>query len=132
MKSSEFLVESRQVVDDNLKTEVDKFTQWVCEKLGVENTPTIELSLDSDEAQGNHHTGGHMPGSGEIWVYVKNRNLVDILRTIAHEITHVRQCELNMIKPNSSYPGSPIELLADMTAGKLIKIYGKKNNHIFE
>jgi hypothetical protein len=57
---------------------------------------------------------------------------VDILRTVAHELVHVRQHELGMIKPGDSYPGSPIELLADMVAGKLIKIYGEKNNHIFQ
>jgi hypothetical protein len=58
--------------------------------------------------------------------------MVDIARTVAHELTHVRQGELNMIKPGDSYPGSPIEMLADMVAGKLIKIYGAKNHQIFQ
>jgi hypothetical protein len=49
-----------------------------------------------------------------------------------HELVHVRQSELNMIKPGDSYPGSPIEVMADMLAGKYIKIYGAKNNHIFQ
>jgi hypothetical protein len=47
-------------------------------------------------------------------------------------LVHVRQDELNMIKPGSSYPGSPIEAMADMLAGKYIKIYGKNNHHIFQ
>jgi hypothetical protein len=88
--------------------------------------------MDTEEAQNNHHTGGHTVGDSKVWVYAKNRNLVDILRTVAHELTHVRQGELNMIKPGSSYPGSPIELLADMVAGKLIKIYGKRYHYIFQ
>jgi hypothetical protein len=88
--------------------------------------------MDTEEAQGNHHTGGHVPGSGNIWVYAKNRNLVDILRTVFHELVHVRQEEIGMIKPGDSYPGSPIEAMADMLAGKYIKIYGEKNNHIFQ
>jgi len=37
-----------------------------------------------------------------------------------------------MIKPNGSYPGSPIEAMADMLAGKYIKIYGEKNHKIFQ
>jgi hypothetical protein len=119
-------------IDDNKAAEVAKAVEWICKKFGIKDIPAIELSMDTDEAQGNHHTGGHVPGSGRIWVYAKNRNLVDLLRTVFHELVHVRQHELDMIKPNSSYPGSPIEAMADMMAGKMIKIYGAANPHIFE
>jgi hypothetical protein len=115
-----------------IEDEVNKFAQWTGKKLNLKNVPKIELSYDTEEAQNNHHTGGHTTGEGMIWVYVKNRNLVDILRTVFHELVHVRQDELNMIKPGSSYPGSPIEAMADMLAGKYIKIYGKNNHHIFQ
>lgn len=115
-----------------LKDEVSKFVDWACEKLHIKNPPKIELSYDTEEAQEGHHTGRHVEGSGNIWVYAANRNLVDILRTVFHELVHVRQSELNMIEPGASYPGSPIEAMADMLAGKYIKIYGKENNHIFQ
>jgi hypothetical protein len=88
--------------------------------------------MDTEEAQNNHHTGGHHMGEDKIWVYVNNRNLVDILRTVFHELVHVRQGELDMIKPGDSYPGSPIEVMADALAGKYIKIYGEQNHHIFQ
>lgn len=118
--------------DLDLEQEVDRFVDWTAKKLNLKTKPRIELSYDTEDAQTNHHTGSHTDGDNSVWVYVKNRNLVDILRTIAHELTHVRQGELDMIKPGSSYPGSPIELLADMVAGKLIKLYGEKNHHIFQ
>lgn len=118
--------------DMDLQGEVDKFAEWTAKKLNISEVPNIELSMDTEEAQDNHHTGGHVPGSGNIWVYAKNRNLVDILRTVFHELVHVRQEEIGMIKPGSSYPGSPIESMADMLAGKYIKIYGEKNHHIFQ
>ncbi len=119
-------------VDCDLEQEVSKFADWTATKLNLKEVPKIELSMDNEEAQTNHHTGGHVPGSGHIWVYAKNRNLVDILRTVFHELVHVRQHEIGMIKPGDSYPGSPIESMADMLAGKYIKIYGEKNNHIFQ
>ena len=119
-------------IDDNKAAEIAKAVEWVCKKLNIKDVPAIELSMDTEEAQGNHHTGGHTPGSGKIWIYAKNRNLVDILRTTFHELVHVRQHDLDMIKPDSSYPGSPIEAMADMMAGKMIKIYGADNPHIFE
>jgi hypothetical protein len=119
-------------VSDEVAAEVARATEWCCKKLGVKQIPAIELSMDHEEAQGNHHTGGHVPGSGKIWVYARNRNLVDILRTVFHELAHVKQHDEGRIEPNSSYPGSPIEAMADMVAGKTIKIYGKLNPQVFE
>jgi hypothetical protein len=118
--------------DSDLQQEVDKFCDWACKRLHIKSKPHIELSMDTEEAQNNHHTGGHQMGADSIWVYVNNRNLVDILRTVFHELVHVRQGELDMIKPGDSYPGSPIEAMADMLAGKYIKIYGEQNHHIFQ
>jgi len=118
--------------DLDIDAEVKKFAEWAGKRLNIQSLPEIELSQDTEDAQDNHHTGSHVEGSNSIWVYAKNRNLVDILRTVAHELTHVRQGELGMIKPGSSYPGSPIELLADMVAGKMIKIYGESRHYIFQ
>lgn len=119
-------------VELDIQQEVEKFVDWASEKLHLKTRPQIELSFDTEEAQNNHHTGSHKDGDNSVWVYAKNRNLVDILRTVFHELVHVRQGELDMIKPGSSYPGSPIEAMADMLAGKYIKIYGEKNHHIFQ
>lgn len=125
-------LDETDTVECDLENEVEKFVDWTAKKLNLKKIPKVQLSMDTEEAQENHHTGRHIMGDDKVWVYAKNRNLVDILRTVAHELTHVRQEELNMVKPGSSYPGSPIELLADMVAGKLIKIYGKKNHQIFQ
>lgn len=116
----------------DISNQVEKFKDWACEKLHIKNPPKIELSYDTEEAQQGHHTGRHVEGSGNIWVYAANRNLVDILRTVFHELVHVRQGELGMITDGDSYPGSPIEAMADMLAGKYIKIYGKQNRKIFQ
>lgn len=116
----------------SIEDEVTKFAEWTQKKLNIKNLPKFDLSQDTQDAQDNHHTGSHPIGGDTIWVYVKNRNLVDILRTVFHELVHVRQDELGMIEPGDSYPGSPIEVMADMLAGKYIKIYGEANHHIFQ
>ncbi len=119
-------------VSCELEDEVNKFVDWTAKKLHLKKIPKVTLSMDSEEAQTGHHTGSHQMGTHEVWVYAKNRNLVDILRTVFHELVHVRQDELNMIKPGDSYPGSPIEAMADMLAGKYIKIYSKANRQVFQ
>ena len=111
---------------------MQKFIQWASQKLNLQSTPKFEFSYDTEEAQEGHHTGRHSENDNSVWVYVANRNMVDIMRTVYHELTHVRQGELNMIKPGDSYPGSPIEMLADMTAGKEMKIFGKAHPEIFQ
>ena len=109
-----------------------KFLSWSSNKINLKTIPEIEFSYDTEEAQQGHHTGRHTEGENKIWVYAANRNMVDIMRTVFHELVHVRQGELGMIKPGSSYPGSPIEAEADMMAGKYIKIFGKAHPEIFE
>lgn len=111
---------------------MQKFIQWASQKLNLQSTPKFEFSYDTEEAQEGHHTGRHSENDNSVWVYVANRNMVDIMRTVYHELTHVRQGELGMIKPGDSYPGSPIEMLADMTAGKEMKIFGKAHPEIFQ
>jgi len=111
---------------------MQKFIQWASKELHLKSTPKFEFSYNTEEAQQGHHTGRHSTNENNVWVYVANRNMVDIMRTVYHELTHVRQGELNMIKPGDSYPGSPIEMLADMTAGKAMKIFGKDHPEIFQ
>ena len=118
--------------DLDIPAEVEKFVKWTAKRLNLKKVPTVELSMDTEDAQTNHHTGRHIMGDDSVWIYAKNRNLVDILRTVFHELVHIRQEEIGMVKPGSSYPGSPIEAMADMLAGKYIKIYGEKNHHIFQ
>jgi len=111
---------------------MEKFIKWTAQQLHLKTIPKVIFSNDTKDAQDNHHTGRHIEGSNEVWVYAKNRNMVDIMRTVFHELVHCRQGELNMIKPGDSYPGSPIEAMADMLAGKYIKIFGKEHHEIFQ
>ena len=112
--------------------QVNDFVEWCIKILHIKKPyPLITYSKNSTEAQEGHHTGRHT-SDGKIWIYVENRNMVDIFRTIFHELVHHRQDQLNMIGPDDSYPGSPVEAMADMLAGKYIKIYGKDHPEIFQ
>jgi len=121
---------SEDVTDNDQINQIKKFVDWAKQTLNVQGSPKFTFSKDTEEAQEGHHTGRH--SGDEIWVYIGNRNLVDIFRTVFHELVHQRQDELGMIKDGDSYPGSPIEAMADMLAGKYIKIYGKEHPEIFQ
>jgi hypothetical protein len=119
-------------IDFNKLPVMQEFIRWTVDKINLETMPTFEWSYDTEDAQVNHHTGRHTEGKNDVWVYVKNRNLVDIMRTVFHELVHCRQSELGMIQPGDSYPGSPIEMEADMMAGKYMKVFGKMHPEIFQ
>lgn len=124
--------EDEEKIDFNNLPIMQKFIAWTVDKINLENIPEFEWSYDTKDAQINHHTGRHTSGENKVWVYVKNRNLVDIMRTVFHELVHCRQSELDMIQPGDSYPGSPIEMEADMMAGKYMKVFGKMHPEIFQ
>jgi hypothetical protein len=114
---------------------IKDFIKWSIKQINLEKPyPKIILSKDTKKAQDGHHTGVHTEDAENrcIWVYIGDRNLVDIFRTIFHELVHEKQSQLNMIQSGDSYPGSPIEAMADMVAGKYIKIYGKQHPEIFQ
>ena len=119
------------VETDQDVAEINKFIEWAKQTLNVKGSPKFHFSRDTKQAQTDHRTGMH-DAEGNILVYIENRNLIDIFRTIFHELVHQRQDELGMIKDGDSYPGSPIEAMADMLAGKYIKIYGKEHPEIFQ
>lgn len=113
--------------------QVKDFIKWSIDTLHIQKPyPHFTLSEDTEDAQENHRTGQNNPEKNTIWIYVGKRNLVDVFRTIFHELVHTRQGQLGMIKPGDSYPGSPIEAMADMLAGKYIKIYGEQHHEIFQ
>jgi hypothetical protein len=121
---------TESVDDDQDVQRLKHFVEWSKKVLHIQGEPQFHFSRDTEQAQTGHHTGLHT--GNDIWVYIENRNLVDIFRTVFHELVHQRQEELGMIKDGDSYPGSPIEAMADMLAGKYIKIYGKEHNEIFQ
>ena len=65
-------------------------------------------------------------------MYIANRNLADVLRTLGHELTHHRQNELGLLYTQSGETGSPIEDEANVVAGILMREFGKKNELIYE
>lgn len=107
------------------------FMAWCKHKLKLKQPlPNIEFS-DEKDGEDMHHTGYYNDQEDKLWVYTGNRNLIDILRTVAHEFTHRKQGEEGRIEgPNP--PGSPLEQEADAMAGYLMKLYGKMYPEIIE
>lgn len=112
------------------KSIIDEFTKWVVEKLKITSKLPKIVFADAKEGPGQDRTGYYNYQTNVLWVYTGRRNVVDILRTVAHELAHHKQRET--MGDLNSHRLSKIESQADETAGMLVKIYIKSHPEIVQ
>lgn len=124
MKSNEFLTEGYN------KKQLDAFIAYVSDKLHMgDNMPTIKYS-EEKEGPDQHRTGYYDANTDTMWIYTGNRNTVDIMRTVAHELTHHKQRLDGRTSANS--PIVDLETQADVAAGMIMKLYVRQHPEIIE
>lgn len=127
-----------QSLNEGLNTAKDKqllkkFIGFAIKELGIQKPPTsLTLSRDNNAAKTMHSFGSFDPNNDKIWLYIKNRNMADLLRTLAHELVHRKQAEDGRIDYNSGKTGSDIENEANAQAGVLLRKFGKQNEEIYQ
>ena len=84
-----------------------------------------------DEPEQDMTTGCYSPVTREIKVLTKGRALVDILRSLAHELVHAKQHEDGRLSPGSGDDGSPIENEANSLAGVIMRKFQRENRDIY-
>lgn len=109
---------------------INDFILHAKEQLAIEQLPNIHLVTDRSFAVSHRSFGAYKPEQRELFVYIGERNVADVLRTLAHELVHHRQNELGMELDGST--GSEIENQANSIAGVILRNYGKSNEIIYE
>ena len=116
---------------DEKKEILDKFVLFVKEQLELKTVPTIKIQ--------NHRDGLKTTANYDytkenkiIKVCAKNRALVDVCRSIAHEMVHHKQFEQGRLKVQPPDIGGEIEDEANAKAGQYIKMYSKKDPNIYD
>lgn len=107
----------------------ENFFDWVCNELEIENPPSFEIKTHMEGDQPSF--GAYHPTNHHIFLNPSNRNAVDVMRTLAHELVHAKQNELELLDQNSGETGSDIENDANAAAGVLMRDYGKQNPDIY-
>jgi hypothetical protein len=116
---------------DEKKEILDKFVLFVKEQLELKTVPTIKIQ--------NHRDGLKTTANYDytkenkiIKVCAKNRALVDVCRSIAHEMVHHKQYEQGRLKVQPPDIGGEIEDEANAKAGQYIKMYSKEDPNIYD
>ena len=137
IKEDKYLLEARykkflnEAWEDAKASVVDEFVNYCMEYLSVDR-PKLKLINSKDYAYENRSLGGYSPSEKKIMVVVHNRNMADILRTVAHEMVHHMQNLDKRLTPTSGEDGSPDENEANSLAGVIMRKFGRDNPQIYE
>lgn len=118
-------------IDDKKKKILQEFCKFVVKELEIENPPTIKVL--------NHRNGLKTTANYDytkpekvLKVSAKGRALVDVMRSLAHELTHHKQLEQGRLKVKPPDIGGEIEDEANAKAGQFIKMFALKDNTIYD
>lgn len=122
--------------DSSEKKTIDDFVEFVKKELGIENEVDVQLQNNKDGIKTTavykyQDEGDEDFEQSEIRVLALGRALVDVLRSIAHELVHHKQNEDGELKGKISNVGGPIEDEANAVAGEMIKKYGTDHPEIY-
>lgn len=114
--------------ENNSLTLIDALRDFLpiaVKNLKLDHIPKIKLVKSIPDA--NVPTFGRFVNEEKIiTVVVANRNPVDILRTLAHEMVHYAQGEQHRLDGDSWHTGSPIENEAHEVAGIIMREFDKQ------
>lgn len=109
-----------------MKNVINDFVKFVSEKLRMDQPPHVKVSNDPKFAETHKTFGIYFPEKNGFIVEVYERNIVDVLRTIAHEMTHHRQNEVGSTKGRTD-----LEIEATTAAGMLVKLYCENHPELY-
>lgn len=111
---------------------IKQFYNWAIKRLSIKNRPKLHLGNNKDRVDSDR-TFGSTTNTGEVWVYVGNRNAADVMRTLIHELVHVKQFEDGTATTDMDEQDHfRVEDEANAVAGRIMREYGKKHVEIYE
>lgn len=113
------LVEKSNIVAD--------FCLFCAKELPIEGDFKICLTSNRQK-YGIVTTASYAVGLNECYIYCKSRAVPDVLRSIAHEMTHMMQDQMGLIVGPIRDAGGFHEDQANAKAGELLKLFVKENN----
>lgn len=107
------------------------FIRFAAEHLELNSLPKFDFKFDTKRSVANHSFGGY--GNEHITITVTNRHIMDVCRTLAHELVHYKQ-DLNkeLEGENPGATGSPQENEANAEAAIIMRNWGKKHPQLFD
>ena len=108
------------------------FIRFAAEDLELDSLPEFDFVFDSSRSVEHKSFGGYAPGAEHITITVKNRHIMDVCRTLAHELVHYSQdLKKELEDDDAGATGSPQENEANARAAVIMRNFGKANPDMF-
>jgi Zn-dependent peptidase ImmA (M78 family) len=115
----------------NLMAALENFLPVAMKELGIDKLPKIKLEkIVEDPVQPTF--GRFVDNEETIYLGVANRHLLDILRTLAHELVHFKQHLNGQLDDYSGETGSSEENEAHVVAGIIMRHFNKAHPNYFK
>ena len=101
-----------------------KFLKYAIGELELEDVE-VKIRLLGKSPNEPITTGCYSPQNKTISTICDGRHMIDYCRTIAHELTHMKQDVDNRINGNEQEIGGEIEDEANVMSGRIVKFYIK-------
>lgn len=118
-------------LNDKKKETLNEFVKFVKEQLELKSVPTIAIQNGRKDLKTTANYD-YTKENKIIKINSKNRALVDVMRSIAHELVHHKQFEQGRLKVKPPDIGGEIEDEANAKAGQFIKMYAQIDNSIYD
>ena len=109
------------------------FIRFAAKDLELNSLPKFDFVFDNKQSMERKSFGGYAPGEEHITITVKNRHIMDVCRTLAHELVHYSQdLKSELDDDDAGATGSPQENEANARAAVIMRNWGKRNPNFFE
>ena len=129
MYFSEWRKIQEEMTQKQFESIVQKFLPFAKEFLKIKKLPEIHFIEKPSFAQ-KIGAFGEISKENRILIDIKNRQPMDVLRTVAHELVHYRQHIVG--KNGSGHAGSTTENQANKLAGTLMRKFGETHAQYFK
>ena len=131
MKVTEILTEGLQKKDTFAI--LHDFVRFAAKDLELNSLPKFDFVFDTKRSVEHKSFGGYQPGGEHITITVKNRHVMDVCRTLAHELVHYSQdLKSELEDDDAGATGSPQENEANARAAVIMRNWGKLHPNLFD
>lgn len=124
MRAKDFIIEQEKTLIDAIRD----FLPLAIKHLELNRLPKIDFkkNVKSKHDQPTFGVYHHDKDTKIIELDIEERHPIDIIRTLAHELTHFKQDLEGRLNKNSWHTGSPTENEAHEKAGMMMREFDKK------
>jgi hypothetical protein len=117
--------------ESDVDSVLSRFFDNCIDFLGIENAPKMVLHHNTDWSESTGSFGQFDPDNNLLHLATSGRHVLDILRTMAHELTHCKQNEKHTLPPDAGETGSRWEDQANAMAGRIMRHWANEHPEMF-